>query len=69
MIKHIDECMECASPLYPCQGEACRFKRRKILVCDRCGYEADKLYLFENRFQLCDECLMEQFDTVNIYDD
>ena len=41
MITYEDECCGCATPAYPCMGDACPNRNVPHLYCDRCKEEAD----------------------------
>lgn len=64
MIKEITECCDCATPIYPCQGIYCPNKR-KVLICDHCGEEFEKLYKTEDG-ELCEECVLERLEVVKL---
>ena len=64
MIKYEDNCVDCD---LPCIGRNCPCINVKHLYCDKCGYEAEKLYILEGE-QLCEECLMETIETIGLDD-
>lgn len=64
MIRFENDCVGCP-PELGCLGEACPNQHVPILVCDKCGYEPDELYLYEvDDEQLCEECLKEHFKKI-----
>lgn len=60
MIKTTDECVNCG---LPCLGDSCLNRNVRHLVCDKCGDESDRLYIFD-REELCEGCLLKQFETI-----
>lgn len=65
MIDYENHCCDCASPGYPCKGDSCPNRNVRVLKCDRCGQEVDKLYLVDMfGEELCEECLLEGFETI-----
>lgn len=56
-----NDCCNCAAEGYPCTGE---HKRVKHYYCDKCKqeFEPDELYIAAK--ELCAECLLKQFKTV-----
>lgn len=60
MIKTTDECVNCG---LPCLGELCQNRNVRHLVCDKCGDEADRLYILDGE-ELCEGCLLKQFKTI-----
>lgn len=55
----VNECCGCATPGYPCRGDACLHRHVERFYCDKCGAEA-KLYEYDGK-ELCEECLLENF--------
>lgn len=68
MVVYKDECRGCASPGYPCIGNACIYKRVPHLICDECGAEVDEgdLYVFDAR-QMCIDCIKEELEEVSAW--
>ncbi len=62
MKKVTNDCCGCAVPGYPCQGSACPLRSVTHYYCDKCKAET-KLYEYDG-MELCEECLLEQFDVV-----
>lgn len=53
-----NECVDCGLPCL----NSCPYKNVTRFYCDRCGYEG-KLRHYENE-QLCEDCLLKEFDVV-----
>lgn len=66
MKKIVNECVDCAKEL-GCLGDSCRYRNVTRFYCDECGFE-DVLYHYESR-ELCQECLMKNFNIVEGSDD
>lgn len=64
IIKEKHECCDCATPLYPCRCARCT-NRGKVLICDHCGEEFEKLYQTEDG-ELCEECVLERLEVVRL---
>ncbi len=60
-----DECVGCSSEL-GCLGSACPNKNVKHYYCDKCKqeFEPEALFIDEYENELCDECLLNKYDTV-----
>lgn len=56
-----NQCVDCG---FPCRYEACRYYKVRVLECDNCHEEADKLYIGISGNQLCAECALEELETV-----
>ena len=54
---------QCVSCGFPCRYEACRYYNVKVLECDNCGDEVDKLYRF-NDGEYCEQCVLERLEVV-----
>ncbi len=55
-----NHCCGCAVPAYPCLGSSCPERHVKVLYCDLCEQEADKLYRVDTGMddeEICRECL------------
>ena len=63
MVREANNCCGCATPAYPCLGDSCPLRHTKVLICDKCKSEVDRLYEYGDR-QLCEECLLKQFTTI-----
>lgn len=64
MVKYEDECCGCAVPAYPCMGSACPNRKVPHLYCDKCKYEVDELYLWNDTEQWCIDCIKEDLEKV-----
>ena len=65
MITYENECCGCATPAYPCMGDACPNRNVPHLYCDRCKEEVDTLYEYEGE-QVCIDCILKSLDKVEI---
>lgn len=65
MIKVTNDCVECASSLYPCIGDRCELLHVPHYYCDRCGNEVDegRLYYYD-REELCEDCILDDLEVV-----
>lgn len=54
-----NECVDCG---LPCLGDSCPNRNVTRYYCDHCGSE-EKLYHYDNN-ELCEECLLKQFEVV-----
>ena len=54
-----NECVDCG---LPCRGSSCPNSNVIRYYCDRCGNE-DTLYYYDNE-ELCEECLLKNFEVV-----
>lgn len=55
-----NHCCGCAVPAYPCRGAGCPERHVKVLYCDFCGNEADRLYRVDDGLdteEICLDCL------------
>ena len=62
MIKYRNECCNCHTEGYPCNGQ---HKRVPFFVCDRCRNEWDTLYDYEGE-QLCENCVIKGLHEVEV---
>ena len=62
MKKIENECCGCREAGLPCMGSTCPYRRVERFYCDRCKEEAT-LYEYEDE-QLCEECLLKEFNIV-----
>ena len=60
MVRHENQCCDCAAPGYPCRGDACPLRHVEIYYCDHCHEELDEIYDVDGE-ELCEECLKEMF--------
>lgn len=54
---------QCVSCGFPCRYEACRYYKVRILECDNCGDEVDKLYRIDDG-EYCESCVLERLEVV-----
>lgn len=62
-----NECCGCAAPGYPCMGKCCPQIHVPHFYCDKCGTEAEVLYIYLGK-ELCEECLIENFEKIKLED-
>lgn len=55
MVKTENQCVDC---VLPCMGDTCPYRNVRVLYCDNCGNEVDKLYLYEGE-ETCEDCLFK----------
>lgn len=62
MVRIENHCCGCATPGYPCLGDACVLRHVEVHYCDSCGEEIieDEIYEVDGD-ELCEECLKEMF--------
>ena len=65
MIKYENECCGCATESYPCMGSACRNRNVPHFYCDKCGEDVEELYKVDGE-ELCEECLKDNFEKVEL---
>lgn len=63
--RYENQCCNCSVPAYPCIGNSCQNRHVKILECDKCHDEVDKLYIFDG-MELCEECLLKEFEVIEL---
>jgi hypothetical protein len=63
LIKTEESCALCTTDSYPCLGDGCPNKNIKVLYCDKCGCEVDKLYWLNDE-QLCEDCVIDSLEVV-----
>lgn len=63
MVSFEDGCVGCGKP---CIHEACKYWRVAVLTCDRCGREADELYLDDGGCELCASCALDGMEKVSV---
>lgn len=62
MVRILNECCDCATDGYRCQGEYCSRRRVEHFYCDACGDET-KLYYYDGK-QLCIDCVENELEYV-----
>ena len=60
MIYHTNDCVDCG---LPCVYELCPYYKALHSKCDFCKEEDIRLYNYEG-YEICQECLLKQFDVV-----
>lgn len=60
MIRYESQCVDCG---LPCIGNACRYYKVRILECDNCHEEFDRLYNFDGD-ELCESCVLERLEVI-----
>lgn len=60
MIRYESQCVQCG---LPCRYESCRYYNVRILECNNCHQEFDKLYRLDGE-ELCDSCVLERLEVV-----
>lgn len=55
-----NQCVDCG---FPCRYEVCRYYKVRVLECDNCHDEADKLYRLDG-MELCESCVLERLEVV-----
>lgn len=65
MIEYQDNCVGCSTIFGSCLGAGCPHRHEAVLICDKCGDEAEKLYEYEGE-QLCKDCLLESVPEVEV---
>ena len=60
MVKIENRCCDCATPAYPCIGNACSLLKVEVHYCDKCGEELGDIYEVDYE-ELCEECLKDTF--------
>jgi hypothetical protein len=63
MVRQENLCCDCATESYPCKGDSCCLRHVRVLLCDKCGAETDKLYIYGSQ-ELCAECLLEECEVI-----
>ena len=63
MITYEDECCGCATPAYPCMGNACPNRNVKHLYCDKCKNDVEKQYKYDGQ-EICENCLLGEFEVI-----
>ncbi|MFG6393147.1 MAG: hypothetical protein K1W24_02990 [Lachnospiraceae bacterium] len=58
--RYENQCVDCG---LPCMYGACRNYNVKVLECDCCNDEVDKLYIVGDK-ELCAECALDKLEVV-----
>jgi hypothetical protein len=66
MITYENRCVGCATESYPCIGDRCKNRHVRVLTCDCCGEEVDKLYRYNyaDGVEYCADCILKEFEEV-----
>jgi hypothetical protein len=66
LITYENHCVSCATESYPCIGNSCPNRHVKVLTCDCCGEEVDKLYRSDylGDVDYCADCALKEFEEV-----
>lgn len=59
-IKCENQCVDCD---FPCRYAACRYYKVRVLECDNCHDEVDKLYKLDG-IELCEICVLDRLEVV-----
>lgn len=59
-VRYENQCVDCG---FPCRYEACRYYRVRVLECDCCHEDYDKLYRLDDE-ELCKSCVLERLEVV-----
>lgn len=59
MYKIENQCCDCATPTYPCIGNACGLRAVKVFYCDNCGFEATTIVEAHGQ-ELCFDCANQE---------
>lgn len=63
MIVRENRCSGCDAALYPCIGDSCDLMNCRVLYCDLCKDEVDKLYIVKN-MELCADCALKELEVI-----
>lgn len=61
MIRYESQCVQCG---FPCRYDACPNYKVRILECDNCHEDFEKLYIGLSGRELCDKCALEELEVV-----
>lgn len=64
MIMYKNDCCDCATAGYPCIGKSCPNQNVPHYYCDSCKEEVDLLYRYFDGKQLCENCILSNFQEV-----
>ena len=59
--RYESQCVQCG---FPCRYEACPNYKVRMLICDFCNDEVDRLYKYDSSTELCEECLLKEFEVI-----
>lgn len=61
MVAEENRCCDCAVPAYPCLGDSCELRHCRVLYCDKCKDEVDRLYKYGGE-ELCESCVLDRLE-------
>lgn len=64
MIRFEDQCVGCPTEM-GCLGSACPYMNVPVMICDKCKEEVYELFWYDGE-QLCQDCLLDQFEKVEV---
>lgn len=62
MIKYESNCVGCADGCHGCGAD----KKVPQLYCDKCGSNVETLYKFNDKYELCADCILDQFEMIDV---
>lgn len=60
MVSYENQCVDCGRP---CMGDSCPNRNVRVLTCDICGCEADRLYKLYGD-EMCEDCLLDSCEVI-----
>lgn len=63
MVSEENRCSGCDAALYPCIGDSCSLRHCRVLICDLCGDEVNKLYRVDDG-EYCATCVLERLEVI-----
>lgn len=60
MVSYENQCVDCGRP---CMGNSCPYRNVKVLTCDICKSEVDRLYKFYGD-EICEDCLLDSCEVI-----
>ena len=64
MVKYENECCDCATENYPCQGDACNLRNVPHYYCDNKECRAEETLYHTEDGDFCAECILKKFEKV-----
>lgn len=61
LVRFENQCVNCG---LPCEGIDCKYSNVKVLECDECKCECDKLYIGISERELCGECALKELEVI-----
>lgn len=62
MVRYEDQCVGCPKEM-GCLGSTCPYMNVRILECDKCQAEVDRLYVVDGQ-QLCESCALDALEVI-----